>query len=119
MPRKKQHTSAFNVYYNTYKTRARLRGKVFELSKEQFKEITSSSCSYCGAEPAITKSAKKFPNGKYPRVGIDRIDNSIGYTIGNSTPCCMTCNMAKGELTTEEFIAWIKRLHNYLIQGKD
>ena len=48
--------------------------------------------------------------------GIDRINNSVGYTEKNSVPCCGTCNVAKGQMTLAEFKLWIARIHARLNQ---
>lgn len=42
--------------------------------------------------------------------GIDRIDDSIGYTIDNCVTCCRTCNWAKGNKDYSEFLFYIDRL---------
>jgi hypothetical protein len=46
--------------------------------------------------------------------GIDRADNALGYTVENSVSCCKICNIAKRDLTIEEFIFWGKRLGKFL-----
>lgn len=45
--------------------------------------------------------------------GIDRLDNSKGYTIDNSVACCSKCNIAKGTDTKEEYIARCKAVSNH------
>jgi len=42
--------------------------------------------------------------------GIDRVNNSAGYTNHNTVPCCKTCNLAKRDSTVEEFENWITQL---------
>lgn len=102
--------SAFNQLYFNYKKSARERGYIFELSKDEFRELTSQPCYYCGAEPELKFHAVKGTNGSYYGNGIDRIDNLIGYVTGNVRPCCKQCNIAKGVLTEQEFYDWIKRI---------
>lgn len=86
------------------RTKAKQRKKEWTLTNiEAFKLITN-ECTYCGHAP-------KWPES---RVGIDRVDNSIGYTIENCVSCCFTCNSAKGSKTAEEFINWIKAVYNRL-----
>ena len=65
---------------------------------EEFKILDSSPCSYCG------------DNGK---VGIDRIDNSKGYTKENSTPACKLCNFMKKAMTVQDFLNHIKKIYQY------
>lgn len=104
--------NAFNRLYDTYKRRALKKGFSFELSKNEFKEITSKNCFYCGIEPKqiASKNQNKY-NGKYVYNGIDRIDSSIGYEKNNIVPCCGQCNIAKNNYSYEEFFNWVQRIH--------
>jgi hypothetical protein len=86
--------------------KAKQRGKTWNLSPEVAFKLITSECLYCGYVPSWPTS----------RVGIDRVDNSIGYTEDNCVSCCFTCNSAKGEKSVEEFIAWIKLIHLRLIK---
>lgn len=75
-----------------YKSGAVRRGLEFEFTLEEFIEFFwQKPCSYCG-DPI-------------PSVGVDRIDNSAGYTKANATPCCSTCNFMKLKCSAAEFIA--------------
>lgn len=53
-------------------------------------------CYYCGID--------------IPNIGIDRVDNAIGYVIGNVQPCCTVCNMMKRSMSEEMFIEHCKRV---------
>lgn len=103
--------SSFNALYHKYKRQAEKRGYAFALEKELFRDLTKRDCFYCGSPPAAVVSAtsKGGTNGRYTYTGVDRIDNSIGYTPENVVPCCSTCNRAKHTSPREEFIAWVKR----------
>lgn len=68
------------------------------LSIEDFTILFVLPCSYCGGES----------NG-----GIDRIDNALGYTLSNSTPCCEVCNHMKWNLTKSKFLNHAKRIANH------
>lgn len=46
----------------------------------------------------------------YTYNGVDRVNNSDGYTIKNCVPCCAICNYAKRDLSETEFVAWARRL---------
>ena len=108
---KKENTnSAFKLILRTYKNGANRRNLSFELTEEQFKTITSKSCHYCGIIPSKTS---KTPISIYNYNGIDRKNNSIGYTIENSLPCCTLCNKAKRDLDYNIFINWIKQIKNF------
>jgi hypothetical protein len=57
-------------------------------------------------------------NGRFIASGIDRVDNSKGYIPGNCVACCGTCNLAKRELTVDEFLTWAHRLVEFQMRGK-
>lgn len=90
---------------NDIKYKAIQRVKTWNLMhKEAFKLITS-SCHYCNFKPTWPEN----------RVGIDRVNNLVGYEISNCVPCCFSCNSAKKEFTEQEFINWIKQVYEHFI----
>ena len=95
--------------YSIYKSRASKRGYVFNLSIEEFKELTSSNCFYCGVVP-LTEIYSKNRNKPYLYNGLDRTNNLKGYILENVKPCCKTCNYAKKDLTENQFFEYINRL---------
>ena len=98
-----------------YKANAIRRKLEWDLTLEQFAEITKKDCHYCGAKPnniAIGKGC----NGDYIYNGIDRIDNNKGYTIDNIVPCCKICNYAKRKLTLQEFQDWVEKIYNRIFK---
>lgn len=78
--RRAQHS---DTHYAQYMRSAANRGIAFELSSEEFKGIVCKPCFYCDT----------FTTGE--SIGIDRFDNSKGYTIDNCRPCCDICNRMK------------------------
>lgn len=96
---------AVNVI-NDIKFKARKRGKEWHLTHQEAFDMIISECTYCGF----------IPNWPETRVGIDRVNNDIGYQADNCVPCCFTCNSAKGELSLEQFIEWVKKVHNRLVK---
>lgn len=98
-----------NQYFRHYRKAAEKRDYCFDLSLNEFIEIVHKSCHYCGDSPK--------PNAIHPRLhkilvnGIDRVDNSIGYTVDNCVPCCSICNKAKASLSLETWMIWIRRVH--------
>ncbi len=100
-----------------YRRRARERGYSFNLTEEYFFELTQQDCHYCGIKPSQV-AKNRDNNGDYIYNGIDRIDNTKGYTIKNVVPCCKTCNQAKNSLTLQEFKIWIKRVYKKTINDK-
>src|SRR3990167_8701685 len=61
----------------------------FDLTLEQFIEIRKNNCEYC-----------EGPLSEYGS-GLDRSDNSKGYTLNNVVPCCKQCNWIKGPYLTK------------------
>ena len=72
---------------------ARRRELDWNLSNEYAMKIFDNRCIYC--------------NVKNCYMGIDRINNSVGYIEGNVVPCCSTCNFMKGGKSYEEYIKFI------------
>lgn len=115
--RKSDVDSAFNVLYNEYKYSAIYRNYCFELTKEEFKVITSNNCYYCTREPLNIRKPNSTINKElenYKFNGIDRVDNTKGYTTDNCVPCCEVCNRMKRTMEFEEFKAHITKIYNNL-----
>lgn len=68
-------------------------------TKEEYVEISSMPCKYCGGKN-ITK-------------GIDRMDSTKGYAKENSASCCKVCNYMKREYTIENFINHIEKIYKH------
>ena len=103
-----------NNLYSSCRAAARRRGLAFELTIEEFSDIVSQDCAYCGAPP-LERMAKRscgapMYRGAAIANGVDRRDNSIGYTKANSTPCCADCNLAKLTKTDKDFIDHCRRV---------
>lgn len=95
---------------NQYKKGAVSRGYGFSLSYEQFCELIKKDCWYCGKPPAIRDRKKQITRAyaTVPQNGIDRVDNSKGYSVDNCVPCCSRCNRAKDTMTQAEFLGLIR-----------
>lgn len=99
--------------YDGYKRNAIKRGYCFELFFEDFLLITKSNCVYCGAEPNQVEDRKYNAYGTYTYNGIDRVDNTKGYTLDNVAPCCGICNIMKRAMSEDGFLTHIKRIHDF------
>lgn len=99
-----------NVVLSRYKATAQKRDMSFVLTDSEFDQLTQGDCHYCGALP-LAPYGRTSPqsNGAYFCNGIDRLNNTIGYTPDNCVPCCKMCNYAKRHLSVEEFEAWVIR----------
>lgn len=109
---------SLNWVFASYKRGAKYRNLEFSLDKNQFRNITSQPCYYCGASPNNSASYYKA-NGKYIYNGIDRIDNKKGYVLNNVVPCCKTCNRAKSIHSIDDFSNWIIRVYSKMIQKSE
>jgi len=118
-----QETSFKSLFRRTSHN-AGLRNIEFKIKYEDFKRISLSDCHYCGSEPSnrynvymskngnARKGSKEWMSKGWIKTnGIDRLDSSICYKMNNVVPCCRTCNFAKNDLTTKEFLAWIKKIY--------
>lgn len=84
------------------KSSAAQRGLVFELSTEELFRLVCGECHYCGLQG---------PNG------VDRVDNSLGYTPTNCVSACEQCNIAKNNYMYDLFVDWVERVHAKVCRG--
>lgn len=101
-----------------YKSNAQHRKHPFELSFEEFNELISKPCVYCGSLPKIKngghlEARKRLDQPDLYTNGIDRIDSSKGYTKDNCVPCCSKCNKMKNTYSMEEFLEHIQKIYNF------
>lgn len=100
--------------FRQYKKRGLQSGKGFSLTKEQFIKLISGNCAYCNAPPTnCCKIKTKLQTVELQYNGIDRIDSSLGYSIDNCVSCCIRCNVAKNDMTIEEFLRWIESVYRF------
>lgn len=111
-PRGSHGDAAFNNVHSKYQRGARERGLPWDLGVEDFRRLTSLDCHYCGTAPSTVLKTNAVDGG-YVYNGLDRVDNSRGYTLDNVVPCCGICNHAKGTMSYGEFLAWISRLASF------
>lgn len=99
--------------FGMYARQAKSRSLSFELTFEQFKDMVTENCFYCGVEPRANSYSSES-SVSVPMTGVDRLDSSLGYSPDNCVPCCGTCNKAKLDRTPQEFIDWIRRAADHL-----
>jgi hypothetical protein len=78
---------------------AHRRGYEYSLSIEDVKEYWQKPCFYCGSSMET--------------IGLDRVDNTRGYTKDNIVSCCWDCNRIKMTMTQEGFFEKIIQIYNY------
>jgi hypothetical protein len=119
-PRVDNKEAILRRMFTAYKRNAGYKQFEFNLSETEFIHFTSLPCYYCGEidsrEQDNTHGRKvgKFKDHyKVEEInGVDRIDSSKGYFIGNVVPCCSMCNRMKCNFTTECFFDKIEKIYN-------
>jgi len=102
--------AARNHVLYAYRSGAERRGFQWDLTLDEFCDLTSSKCHYCGLPPSSRMGRSKSSyNGVFVYNGIDRKDNATGYVMSNVVPCCEVCNKAKRKMTYADFIAYLIR----------
>ncbi len=101
-----------NKLYDTYKRHAIDRNIEFEITKEDFINLTKLNCEYCDISPLQKYRSKHQKLGEEPLVynGVDRIDNMKGYTKDNCITACKRCNQGKNNMSIIDFRNWIKNI---------
>lgn len=110
-----------------YSGGAKKRDIQYFLSTDFFRQIIKLDCHYCGAPPRLIEWDRIVKRVGYERHdrhdifanGIDRKDNTKGYTEENVVPSCPDCNYAKRTLTYEYFISYINRIASFISKGTD
>lgn len=86
--------------YKEYQRDAERRNREWSLTRDQYEELVTSPCAYCGDDTQLN--------------GIDRVNSDLGYTVENTTPCCAICNKMKLNQTVEEFLEQCRRIITYV-----
>ena len=94
---------------NAAKANAIRNGREWNIPEEIAIELMLENCFYCGGEPEGNMK------GKFRYNGLDRVDNSKGYTLDNVVPCCMHCNRAKRTRSLDEFLSWVERVYQHSV----
>jgi hypothetical protein len=90
------------ILYIGYKCRANSKKLQFELTKEFFQDKTSEPCYLCGKEQT-----------DHHKNGLDRYDNTKGYTEENVRTCCGNCNYMKRIYEYDHFINKLHMIYQY------
>jgi hypothetical protein len=121
--------TGFRLLFMRYTNNAKSRGFDFPFTEEEFKNIITQECFYCGEKPrpfnAYCRKGEKVARikGRYDQWyvdrswinvnGIDRMDSNLPYSIENCVPCCVECNISKMRKSTFEFINHAIKIANY------
>lgn len=119
--------TSFRSLFNALIQGAKKRNYDVIITFEQFKNIISENCIYCGSpgkdfnayltndkKPKRAKIKSETIERSWIKInGIDRFDNNKGYTLENSVACCTQCNRAKLDYSDKEFLEWIDRVWRF------
>jgi hypothetical protein len=132
---KKYSTSAESTaarLFSEYQAAAVKRNYSWDLPQSTFSQLILAPCHYCGIPYSMTRNAWLKPDGtkttgairrgvrqewidgatiRYN--GVDRLNNTQGYSADNCVSCCKFCNIAKGTRTKEEYLECIKRVAHF------
>jgi hypothetical protein len=117
---KGKHTAILNLIYKNYKSSAKRRGHIFELTKDEFLNLIKSPCYYCALEKSLIWISDRhlIVDEPFEYNGVDRKNNNFGYTTENSVSCCKICNNSKSTLSVDDWKVWIKRIYEKLELSK-
>ena len=104
--------TSFNRVFRYYVTNANRRGIDFKIDRDFFKEVSSKNCFYCNKPPSDFFK-RDLRSGKFIYNGVDRVDNNRGYEYDNCVSCCRVCNRAKGDLSIEDWMDYLRNLTNF------
>lgn len=102
--RKPKANGALTLLFASYKSASKRRRIEFELTLSEFEYIVAQPCYYTGRVPSTAHKTFNGPLRKIVFNGIDRLDSTRGYVVGNCVPCCWEINRAKNNLDFESFI---------------
>lgn len=111
----------FKRKYSATRHGAIKRGFSFEITLDEYIEISTKSCRYCGEVPhtkVYAYTRRRYTKGIDADVfvvmaSIDRIDSSGGYTKDNCAPCCVMCNRMKTDLDESEFLDKVSKIYEH------
>ena len=108
--------AAKNRVIQSYKRSATKQGLDWDISEETLNILFNDDCYYCGAPPSNVSKSK---NGDYVYQGIDRLDNTQGYTETNCISSCKRCNYAKSNMDEKEFLNWSSGFAEKILETYD
>lgn len=92
--------------YRRYVKSAKKRGYIFDILYNDFLSVIKLPCNYCGVVAGNDTMGFVYN-------GLDRRDNSIGYSLDNVVPCCGVCNRMKHTMSESDFLTHIANISNF------
>lgn len=101
---------AINSIIAQYRAAARKRSLEWSLTHQLATKLLTQHCFWCGSPPS-----RPVHSRSHSAVvgGIDRRDNTLGYTEQNAVASCKICNIAKASLTENEWTKWLDRIARF------
>jgi predicted RNA-binding Zn-ribbon protein involved in translation (DUF1610 family) len=91
------------------------KGLTSNLNSQELLDLVKRNCHYCNAEPSNLMQYKQIHfSYNFIYNGLDRVDSSKGYIKGNVLPSCKKCNIAKSDLSYNEFLQHIEKIYKNL-----
>lgn len=88
----KQHKRTPHYRHIITRCVAKQKKLEFNIPRDVYIELVAKPCYYCGTDSL----------GVAQGTGLDRIDNTKGYVLGNVLPCCGDCNKHRSNTWTVE-----------------
>lgn len=88
-----RHSPAARAVWRMHLTNAATRGITNYLTIDEYVELATQACTYCGELP----TPRQIGDCKELAIlaGVDRVDSRKDYTHDNSVPSCWPCNFKK------------------------
>lgn len=103
------------MLFRKYMATARKRGLRWAIEFEDYCDLMTRECVYCGRRP-MNRVTHTYFKIRFRYQGLDRKNNKLGYTKANSVPCCGRCNSVKGKHLDYETMMLIGRVFKVLKQ---
>lgn len=105
-------SSDVNYVLRQYERWAAKRKIPFALTVADFEVLLKGLCHYCGTKPKTARWTPRKTGERIKMNGIDRLNNDLGYFADNCVTCCRQCNIAKNNVSGDEFLQWVQRIYN-------
>jgi hypothetical protein len=104
--------------YKSFTDKDKYGNKISTMTKEDISWLVGQNCFYCGATPQENFDRVKRSSISVKKVvvynSIDRVDSSKLHDRDNVVCCCQFCNMAKRNLSIDDFYSHIMKIRNNL-----
>jgi hypothetical protein len=90
---------------------AEKRGHAWHLTLDELDVLFAGSCHYCGTGPEQREFSRTNTHVTTIQLsGLDRLNGKDGYLFENVVSCCKRCNILRGRLPYDRYMAKRKLL---------